>query len=96
MKRLPMKNAEALAIVEVFAEKHGFHEESRKRPEVIGFARGDSWNDSWISVERDADGPVVWGCSKGVRISPEVITAAVRMFPEEAPLRLMDVLESYF
>ena len=92
MKRLPMKNAEALAIVEVFAEKHGFHEESRKRPEVIGFARGDSW----ISVERGVDGPVVWGCSKGVRISPEVITAAVRMFPEEAPLRLMDVLESYF
>jgi hypothetical protein len=88
MKRLPMKNAEALAIVEVFAEKHGFHEESRKRPEVIGFARGDSW----ISVERDADGPVVWGCSKGVRISPEVITAEVLMFPE----RLWDVLESHF
>ena len=82
MKRLPMKNAEALAIVERFAERRGFHEESRARPEVIGFARGDSW----ISVERGVDGPVVWGCSKGVRISPEVITAAVRMFPEEAPL----------
>lgn len=91
MERLPIGNTGALKVAERFAEKHGFHEESRMRPEVIGFARGDSW----ISVERGVDGPVVWGCSKGVRISPEVITAAVRMFPEEAPLRLMDVLESY-